>query len=281
MTTKIPWTDEVWNLWHGCTKIAAGCKNCYSEQFHKRFHAGTNFNELIMYPERIEQPLHWKKPRRIFVNSMSDLFYHRFTSDNPQAAVFLLLNEIHQIIYECKQHTFIVLTKRPLNALKYYNELCVEFFRNMENLWLGVSISTQEDADRLIPLLLQIQAAVRIVSVEPMLERIDLSKYLLSCKDCGNRGSSAYVPFDEQLCRACIKKEESPSLDWVIIGAESGHNRRWCPIEYIYDLKVQCKNAGVPIFIKQIHQGRLMELEKDITKFPEDLQIQEYPNEMP
>ena len=259
MSTKIEWTDESWNPVVGCTKVSAGCQNCYAEKFavrlaamgrHKyRYAADKNgwTGSIECCDLCLEQPLHWRKPRMIFICSMGDLFH--------EAVPFEFIDRVWGICAVCPQHTFQWLTKRPEIAKDYFesrrkqlSELAI-----LPNLWLGTSISTQEDADKNIPILLQILAAVRFVSVEPMLGEIDFLEWFHA--NDFTTGESG--------------------IDWVIIGCESGPKRRECKLEWVRDLVEQCKAAKVPVFVKQLSiNGKV---EHDIKKFPKDLQVREYP----
>jgi len=277
--SKIPWTDESWNPVTGCTKIAAGCKNCYAESMAKRFWGKRKFTDVQCHEDRLDIPLHWRKPRKIFVCSMSDLFHE----DVP----FEIIDQIHAVIALCPQHTFQILTKRIERATEYYmtrtaiDDSCrvdrmpqwynvltgwldeghkgylgrnwdecekaaeqTDFNNELPpNLWLGTSISTQADADKNIPILLKIPAAVRFLSLEPMLESICLSNY---------------------------------KIDQVIIGCESGPKRRPCKLEWIEDAVEQCVAASVPVFVKQLEIGG--KVSKNPKEWPAWVRRQEYPS---
>lgn len=190
--TAIEWTDSTWNPVSGCTKVSTGCKFCYAERVSKRM--GKEFTKVTLHPDRLDQPLRWKKPRRIFVNSMSDLFHEEI----PVA----FLRRVLLIMREAEHHTFQVLTKRidrgrdMLAKAKRITSYCWP----LPNVWLGVSCENQEQADKRIALLLQTLAAVRFVSLEPLLGPIDLARWLPSkvCQDCGcNSGLDLQVRKDE------------------------------------------------------------------------------------
>ena len=265
--TAIPWTDATWSPVSGCTRVSPGCANCYIartppfRKAHRRFERVGNAmtTGVQLHPERLDQPLHWRRPRRIFVCSMSDLF-HEDVPDEFIARVF-------QVMANTPRHTFQVLTKRPermhylldggwcwacgSGACECDDPTPVIHFGldvdNVElpNVWLGISVENQYWADRRIPLLLQTPAAVRFLSLEPLLKSVDLSKWLspeLSCLS------------------------DSPSrrlFDWVIVGGESGPGHRPMEIAWVEDIADQCDAAGVPVFVKQDsgpkpgQQGRL------------------------
>jgi protein gp37 len=235
--TKIEWSDEVWNPVTGCTKVSAGCKNCYAERIAKRFWrdgiTGDNyrpFSEVRCHSERLEQPLLWKRSRRVFVDSMSDLF-HPKVPDTFIAQVFL-------IMMMAPIHTFMILTKRPKRMMKWVKN---RYYQNpLPNVWLGVSVEDQKTADERIPLLLQMPAALRFISVEPMLGIIDLEQ-------AGNN--------------ACIEWWENNGIGWVICGCESGPGARPMKMSWAADLKHQCVFSDVPFFFKQaMIKGKLVKM---------------------
>jgi protein gp37 len=216
--TSIEWTDRTWNPVTGCTKVSQGCKNCYAETIAKRFWKDRKFTNVRIHPDRLDEPLRWRKPSRIFVNSMSDLFHEDVT--------FEFIDKVIDVAFNCPQHTFQILTKRP-NRMK---ELMPRTLGGrwgditLNNVWLGVSVEDQKTADERIPILLQTPAAIRFVSYEPALGAIDFYKF--GTWDC--------------------------SLDWIICGGESGHGARPCDIDYFRDVLKWSKNSSVKIFIKQL-----------------------------
>ncbi len=169
----IVWTDETWNPLRGCSRVSEGCRNCYAESVARRFDgpglpyegliaSGGQWNgQIKLVPEKLDEPLRWQRPRRIFVNSMSDLFHPNVPNE--------YIDRVFAVMALASQHTFQVLTKRPERMLEYLNRRTT-----MPNVWLGVSIENQVTADERIPLLLQTPAAVRWVSAEPLLRPVDL-----------------------------------------------------------------------------------------------------------
>ncbi len=158
--SSIEWTNKTWNPVTGCTKVSAGCDNCYAERISKRF--GRDFSEIRLHDDRLEAPLHWRKPSLIFVNSMSDLFH----PDVPYSFV----REVFEVAAACPQHTFQVLTKRP-NRMKLYPNCWPA------NVWAGTSIENQEFVWR-ADQLRRVRASVRFLSLEPLIgpiTQIDLS----------------------------------------------------------------------------------------------------------
>jgi protein gp37 len=256
MSTKIEWTDQTWNPTTGCNKISAGCKNCYAEPMHKRLKGmgqpkyQTDFNKGVQtWEDELLKPLKWKKPRKVFVNSMSDLFHE----DVP----FFFIDKVFAIMALTPQHTYQVLTKRADRMSEYFSQLLkqsnrvksfniftgltdeVEF--PLPNVWLGTSVENQEQADKRIPHLLSVPAAVRFLSCEPLLGRVDLKNIK------GNAGS--YYQVLEPVLNA--GDSSRPSIDWVIAGGESGHDARPMHPDWVRSLRDQCQAAGVPFFFKQ------------------------------
>jgi len=178
--TKIEWTNFTWNPCSGCTKISAGCKNCYAERMAKRLAGKYGYPEqphhfdVTLHPDKLNQPYKWRKPRRIFVCSMGDLFH--------EDVGFEYILKVWKVMAINNHHTFQILTKRPEQMLKFVQWLAgadhISIAEFPQNVWIGVTAENQKTADERIPILLKIPAAVRFVSVEPMLERIDLSQYL-------------------------------------------------------------------------------------------------------
>jgi protein gp37 len=215
LTTNIEWTDETLNPVTGCSKVSPGCKFCYAERLWPKVDAARvartgdeprRFTDVQTY-ERLETPLRWKKPRHIFVNSMSDLF-HDDVDD-------IFLRNVFAVMAMARQHTFQVLTKRASRMREWVGAggraaEVFDYLRNSElgywagsaglpplswplpNVWLGVSVENQDMADQRIPQLLRTPAAVRFLSCEPLLGPIDLHPTWLPCPACRGRGS--YLP---------------------------------------------------------------------------------------
>ena len=241
--SNIQWTDKVWNPVTGCSKVSAGCENCYAETMTKRL-KGMGVEKYkngfvpAFHPETLSIPSKWKKPCKIFVNSMSDLFHKEIP--------FTFINEVFRTIYNNKRHTFQILTKRPERIKEYFEYVkYIEFPKQFPNLWLGVSVENQETADERIPVLLATPAAVRFVSVEPMLGPVDL-KNIRHYNSHGEHICSYQVlePITNAKCG------NRPALDWVICGGETGKNARECSMSWIITLQEQCQQANVPFFLK-------------------------------
>lgn len=235
--SKIEWTDATWNPTTGCTRVSEGCRHCYIERTPPFRIAGRKFvngsTGVQLHPERLDQPLHWKKPRRIFVNSLSDLFHE----DVP----YQFIDKVFGVMgsEEAGHHTFQVLTKRPERMLRYTERFTtggVEFDKLFPLVWLGVSVEDQRTADERIPLLLQTPAAIRFVSAEPLLGPVDLGKWMWIPDPHG--ASADLMP--------------SRGLDQCIVGGESGPGARPCDVSWIRSIVAQCRAAGTKVFVKQL-----------------------------
>lgn len=299
--TGIEWTDATWNPVRGCSRVSAGCENCYAEKVAARFHRpglayegltretakGRVWNgEIMLLPEQLDQPLRWRKPRRIFVNSMSDLFHEGV----PES----FIRDVFGVMSRAKQHTFQILTKRPERMRRTAKALGF----NLPNVWLGVSVEDQAAADERIPLLLQTPAAVRFLSVEPLLGPVDLLYPKTVWPDGPQRCCSGFE------C-GCMGKPVDPPLiwgnggwiDWIIVGGESGPGARPCDVKWIASIVQDCRDAGVPCFVKQLGakaiDDRLLNVGvkparpyrlplksrkgDDPSEWPEALRVQEFP----
>lgn len=325
--TGISWTDATWNPLRGCSKVSAGCKNCYAEKVAARFsgpgqpYEGTirdgrwnGQNRLV--PEMLAQPLKWKRSRRIFVNSMSDLFH--------EGVPFEYIAAVFGVMAACPQHTFQALTKRPARALEFFKWLvaggesgfplasicvanagasfgcylpdaanCVSW--PLPNVHLGVSVEDQETADARIPLLLQCPAAVRFVSYEPALGPVDFTRIPYRGFD---DDIEHFNPLRDGAPRA-YGSDPSKKLHWIIVGGESGPGARPFDVAWARSTIAQCKAAGVACFVKQmgahVYDPRLSlwggpyptmragtinlfdRAGADPSEWPEDLRVQEFP----
>lgn len=247
--SSIEWCDDTWNPVTGCTEVSPGCDHCYAKTFAERWRGtpGHYFEhgfDVQLRPDKLDQPLRWKKPRKIFVNSMSDLF-HADIPDEYIARVFA-------VMALAPQHTFQVLTKRHgrMRSLldddqfvrKVWNE-CDDIVAReyqagftdwpLPNVWLGVSAENQQWADIRIPALLDTPAAVRFISAEPLLGPIQIDNYL--CMYPEDEDGAPYLG----------------DIDWVIVGGESGHGARPMHPDWARGLRDQCQEAGVAFLFKQ------------------------------
>ena len=269
--TKIEWVrnddgtlGSTWNPVSGCTKVSSGCRSCYAETIAHRFWGERKFTDVQCHEDRLTIPLHWKRPRRIFVNSMSDLFHE----DVPE----YFISDVFGTIGIAKQHTYLVLTKRPerMRAVICDMDTFIKetgypggFATRYPHVHFGVSCEDQATADERIPLLLQTPAAVRFLSCEPLLNHVDIGMYL---SRSNMPGLSLLPGFKDPL----------PGLDWVICGGESGPHARPMDLDWARSLRDQCKVAGVKFFMKQLcDKGRKIPLHL----WPTDLLVREYPVE--
>jgi len=231
MPTKIDWCDEVWNPVTGCSKISPGCEHCYAERMAKRLAGRFGYPKrnpfcMTVHKNRMELPLRWKKSRRIFINSMGDLFH--------DAVPFRRVDGIIDVIAMCQQHTFLMLTKRPVHMKAYFDDLGMN--GTLPNLWLGVTVENSDYLWR-VKELLQIPAAKRFVSVEPMLGEIRFDRIPVDMlKDGVEAALDMLFP--------------KTTLDWIICGGETGPGARPMMSEWVTSLRDQCVNADVPFFFK-------------------------------
>ena len=212
MATKssIEWTEVTWNPVTGCTKISPGCKFCYAETMAKRLKAMDmeryrNGFELTLQDDLVDLPLRWRKPRVVFVNSMSDLFH----KDVPLEYI----QRVFATMQQTPQHKYQVLTKRSDRVAEVASALPWP-----SNIWMGVSVEDQKRVDRIHDLV-RVPAAVRFLSVEPLLEALP------------------ELPLD--------------GIHWVIVGGESGRSPRALDPAWVRDIRDQCVTASVPFFFKQ------------------------------
>jgi len=213
-TTKIEWADATWNPVTGCTKVSPGCDHCYAERFSERFrnvreHPFSQGFDLRLHENRLDHPRRWKTPRRIFVNSMSDLFHAEIKTE--------YVDRIFDVMESTRHHIFQVLTKRSGRMQRYLNQR-YSTLEAPSHIWCGVSV---EDNLRLARVrhLQQTQSAIRFLSIEPLLERIeglDLS-----------------------------------GIHWVIVGGESGPGARVMEEQWVREIRDQCTTEKVPFFFKQ------------------------------
>jgi len=297
--SHIQWTDATWNPVRGCVKVSPGCAHCYAETFAERFrgvpgHPYEHGFDLRLVPEKLHEPLSWKKPRRVFVNSMSDLFQDGVPDS--------YIDQVFAVMALAPQHTFQVLTKRAERMREYFNNSAplangrvVRRFTDLmiqrhlgavtwpgwplPNVWLGVSVENQHFADERIPLLLQTSAAVRFISAEPLLGPVDISDYLEPICDCSKFDSIGSGAFHDESCPA-----GGGSLDWVICGGESGAGSRPFEVNWARSIVQQCaRQPRVPVFVKQlganVRDRNDAGFEGDTPRsWPMDTDVEDYPN---
>jgi protein gp37 len=281
--SKIEWTDATWNPVTGCTPVSAGCANCYARRMARRlagrfgYPEAPHYFDVTLHPDRLEQPLRWRKPRMVFPCSMSDLF-HKDVS-------FRYIASVWAVMRAAKRHTFQILTKRPARMLKFLSS-CGEWggwiTHNgtppsayggtgivigddenwpLSNIWLGVTAENQKAADERIPILLQMPAAVRFVSCEPLLGAIDLWM-LEGCERREVLREELGIPVVERIT-------EFPGLDWIIVGGESGPNARPMHPDWARSLRDRCQE--VPFFFKQ--WGEWWPVDQGCGSFIDDLTV--------
>ena len=292
-TTKIEWTNATWNPITGCSVVSPGCTNCYAMQLaggRLRDHpsragltrpskAGPVWTGEVRFNEQwLDQPLRWRKPKRIFVCAHGDLFHE----DVPDEWI----DRIFAVMALAPQHTFQMLTKRPerMRAYSHDTETPEKVFTvtvetpgwqgelvkaagatvehllwPLPNVWLGTSVEDQARADERIPHLLATPAAVRFVSAEPLLGSVDFSRIgLWLCKHWKTKDSlttAPWCPEDRSKWwweRQALRGPRQEMLDWIIVGGESGPGARPMELAWARSIRDQCREANVPVFIKQL-----------------------------
>lgn len=306
--SAIEWTDKTWNPVTGCTKVSPGCAHCYAEGVADRFWATQypaiptgeglhadgerrrEFTDVMTHADRLDRPLRWKKPARIFVNSMSDLFQENVPVE--------FIDQVFAVMALARQHTFQVLTKRAERMREYlaapdvWERVELQLWERhtddttnaisrwpLSNVWLGVSVENQHFADERIPLLLQTPAAVRFVSYEPALGPVDFTPWVRVDTIGG--------------------VEMEPLLDWIIVGGESGSGARLFDVAWARAVLQQRSDTAV--FVKQLggnpwaqtahHYGPGVDAHPynvryqlkskkggDINEWPDDLKVREFPS---
>ena len=250
MPTKIEWAEETWNPVTGCTKISAGCTHCYAERMSKRLRGRFGYDQddpfkVTWHGDKLEQPLKWRKPRRIFVCSMGDLFH----KDVPYIWISMVLGIASQAN---RDHTFLFLTKRPDRMKKHMMDWAGAQGSLPGNWWLGVTAENQRQADIRIPYLLSIPAAVRFVSLEPLLGAVDMDHDSDTCH-CGTAMDEHY--FETHGAVPLPSSYLIEGLDWVIAGAETGPGARPMDLDWARSIRDQCQHAGTPYFFKRDSDG--------------------------
>jgi protein gp37 len=306
--TSIEWTDATWNPIGGCTRVSEGCRNCYAEVMAARFSKpgqwGHGLAEIVRRPDgttdhrwtgnvvlhegALDRPLRWQQPRRIFVNSTSDLFHE----EAPDEWIDL----VFAVMALAPRHTFQVLTKRPERARAYLlanpgirirSQMpsiagplpVIEMDWPLPNVWLGTSVEDRATADARIPHLLATPAAVRFVSAEPLLGPVDLTRITEAEPACPG-GTSVCGWYLDALAGDAWDDENgaltgeyrgtygNARLDWVIVGGESGPGARPMNPDWARSLRDQCSAANVAFFMKQMAKK---------APIPKDLLVREWP----
>lgn len=220
-TTSISWTNSTWNPWYGCKKVSAGCKNCYAEKQSARY--GKDFSTVVRSKTTFNDPLKWKEPRKVFTCSWSDFFIAE--ADEWRGTAWDIIRMTPHLTYQ-------ILTKRPENIAA---RLPADWGEGYPNVWLGTSVEHQDAADERIPFLLEIPAAIRFLSCEPLLGAIDLWQWL----------GGAREPIGDYW------NKDRRGIDWVICGGESGAHFRAMNPDWARSIRDQCRAAGVAFWFKQ------------------------------
>ncbi len=233
--SKIEWTHHTFNAWEGCTKISPGCANCYAEARARRLRTakwGPDGVRRIKAESGWDEPLKWDRwarelgeRHRVFTNSLSDVFEDREELVNTRIRLFDLICRTPHLDWQ-------LLTKRPEHARTWLEGSLLQGLWPMPNAWLGVSVEDQERADERIPTLIRTPAAVRFLSIEPLLGPVDISPYLCDFELGRGKGKG--------------------NLHWVIVGGESGDGARACDVAWIRSIVRQCREVRVPCFVKQL-----------------------------
>lgn len=293
-TTAISWTDHTFNPWIGCTKVSAGCKNCYAERENnfRKWNGGT---WGVGAPRKLTSDANWRKPlqwdkaaraegvrRRVFCASLADVFDEEVPDE--------WRDRLMTLIESTTNLDWLLLTKRPANAKRYLGPFGGAV---AERIWIGTTVENQAAADERIPILLQIPAAVRFLSCEPLLGPVDLTRvdYAWQLRDLiedaarklgyPEPGPDDYLPGSatlDPLGGTWDDGEECgtdlPRIHWVIAGSESGPGARTAEIRWFDSLREQCAAAGVAFHQKQItRNGRPIPM----NEWPEHLRVQEFP----
>ena len=265
--TKISWCDMTFNPVIGCTKISAGCQYCYAltlmETRYKRAQWGPNTRRVRTSSSNWKKPIQWNatakatgRRAKVFCASLSDVFEDHPDWVQPR-------NDLFNLIAETPHLDWLLLTKRPENINRMvadYAGDCAWLAWNgvypRTNIWIGTSVENQEQAEKRIPHLLNVEAPVKFLSCEPLLGPLNLEDLAYEAAGPAWAGYNKLV-------------------DWIIVGGESGQKARSLQLEWARSLRDQCQAAGTAFFMKQL--GGISDKRHDLTDFPEDLRIREFP----
>lgn len=257
--SKIEWTDHTFNPWIGCTKISAGCANCYAldlmETRYKRVKWGPQGTRKRTSEVNWRKPLAWNRQaerdgvrRKVFCASLADVFEDREELAPWRADLFRLIEQTRQL-------DWLLLTKRPENVNQMIGRAtgrsASAWLADCHHIWLGTSVEDQQRADERIPRLMQIPARMRFLSCEPLLGPVDLLSWLPIEYDVDSDYQIVESTMRHSSIRAARFREWGYSIDWVIVGGESGHGARPMHPVWVRSLRDQCQAAGVPYFFKQ------------------------------
>lgn len=261
--TGISWADSTCNFWEGCTKVSPACDNCYAEARNARYAGGGAPNWGPKAPRRFvkqgwldarrfqkhaaEFYVEHARHRRVFVNSLSDFFDNHLSVETWRA-------EAWKLIRECPSVDFMLLTKRPQNIWRMLPD---DWGTGYPNVWLGTTVENQSEAERRVRKLLEIPARVHFLSMEPLLEHVDLSQLQMGQDSVGDdvffdalKGQYWAISRDDGSCKQTLGPDVG-SIDWIIAGGESGKNARPSHPDAFRMLRDQCAAAGIPFHFKQ------------------------------
>lgn len=264
-------TDATWNAVTGCDKISSGCKNCYAERHWKRLtgnrrtvYFGRPFTDVRTHPERLSQPRHWRKPRLVFVNSMSDLFH-------PDVS-FEFIHLLWQNMMAAHRHVYQILTKRPQRAAAFFRwNASLPAHQRIQpycrQVWLGVSVENQDLAEERVPSLLELPAAVRWVCVEPLLGPLDLAPFL-DRREGEPPPATARCDHCKGQVHGAGEGRPGAAIHWVVVGGENGPRARTCHVDWLRGVVEQCRTFRVPVFVRQLGARAHWEVDGQTTLMP-------------
>lgn len=229
------WWNQSWNPMTGCTPISTGCDKCWAKRMYGRSAKGKPYSDITLRYDRLEQPLGWRKPRRVAVCLMGDLFHSNVPHD--------YISAVFHIMYRTPDHFYFVLTKRPERMATFTQRHAPDVIGDLPNVALGISVENQATADERIPHLYECPAAMRFVSIEPMLGPVDLTRIPYGMIEYPQGTKPVYFnPLDNSVERR---------IDWIIVGSESGPGARPMNLEWVRSIRDQCVDARVPLWFKQ------------------------------
>lgn len=231
--SKIEWTEKTWNPITGCTKVSAGCKNCYAETIAKRFWGDRKFTDVQFHEDRLNEPIKRKKPTKYFVNSMGDLFHEEIE--------FSKIDKVVEVMYNCRHHIFQILTKRPKRMKLFFDEYeyCPKGILN--NMWFGVSVENQETANERQKLLEETKVINKWVSYEPALAEVNWTGWEF--------------------------------INWIVVGGESGQKKRPHNVEWFRKTRDWAKKNNIPFFMKQLDKITQIPEDLMIREYPVQITI--------
>jgi len=255
------WTHGVQLVGPGCARVSPGCDHCWALAARDRFDGGLNFTRFM--PQRLKRLAVGGKPKVFSI--WNDLFHPAVSADQIQS--------VYATMAPRPQHSYMVLTKRPERVA----EVCASHEIPMPgHTWLGTTAEFQGYADQRIPLLLATKARKRFVSLEPLLGPLDLRLKRWVCTQCGDWTAGSILDDDNHCaCDFYVEERVNNSLDWVIVGCETGPGRRACDLAWIESIVTQCQGANVPVWVKSVNvDGKVI---NDFDALPESVRVREMP----